>query len=471
MTSALGVPMLTLPQIAAWAEGDLVVRHVPEGPTAREALLRSGITGVSIDTRTLSPGDLFVPLRGTHADGHAFIGKAFAAGAAAALCERTAYASLRGQEPGPLIVVEDATVALQRLGTHWRLGWEGELIAITGSNGKTTTKNMVAAVLATRYATLKSEASLNNHWGVPLTLLELRPEHKAAVLELGMNHAGEIKALAAIARPDAGLITNAGEAHLEHLGSLEAVAAAKAELGFALPAGAPLFVNADQPHLLAALRGAPCRLFTFGFSADAQVKALAVEDLGPEGLRVTVDGFPPVRLRLVGRHHAYNALAALAVARALELDPDACVRALETIGGAPMRMEVRPWRGATLILDCYNANPSATRSALETLASWPNAERRIAVLGDMLELGADAARLHEETGAAARDAELWAVGRFAEDYARGARHAGVEARVFATKAELGQALERAARPGVVALLKASRGSRLEEVLDAVEGAH
>src|SRR5262249_56499396 len=140
------------------------------------------------------------------------IGRAFAAGAAAALCERGPYASLRGQEPGPLIVVEDATVALQRLGTRWRQGWEGELIAITGSNGKTATKNMVAAVLSTRYATLKSEASLNNHWGVPLTLLELRPEHKAAVLELGMNHAGEIKALAAIARPDAGLITNAGEA-------------------------------------------------------------------------------------------------------------------------------------------------------------------------------------------------------------------------------------------------------------------
>ncbi len=467
MTSATGTPLLTLPQLAAWTGGDLVVREVPASPTGREALLRSGIGGASIDTRTLVPGDLFVPLRGSRADGHAFIARAFEVGAAAAMCERASYGALRGREPGPLVLVDDATAALQRLGARWREGWSGELVAVTGSNGKTTTKDMVAAVLATRYATLKSEGSLNNHWGVPLTLLRLRPEHQAAVLELGMNHAGEISALAAVARPDAGVITNAGEAHLEHLGSREAVAAAKAELGFALPPEAPLFVNGDQPHLLAALRGARCRLLTFGFSPGVGLRARAAEELGAEGLRLEVEGFPPVRLRLVGRHHAYSALAALAVARALELEPESCGRALEALRGAPLRMEIRGWNGGTLILDCYNANPSATRAALGTLAAWPGAARRIAVLGDMLELGPDSERLHRETGAAARGAEVWAVGRFAQEYAQGARAAGLDARVFADKAELGVELRAALGPGVVALLKASRAARLEEALDAL----
>jgi UDP-N-acetylmuramoyl-tripeptide--D-alanyl-D-alanine ligase len=464
VNAAAAATLLALPNLAAWAEGDLVVREVPASPPEREALLRSGITGVSLDTRTLAPGDLFVPLRGAHADGHDFVAQAFARGAAAALCERGPYERLRGHEPGPLVVVQDCTAALQRLGRRWRDGWTGELIAVTGSNGKTTTKDMVAAVLGTRYRTLRSEASLNNQWGVPLTLLRLRPEHEAAVLEMGMNHRGEIAGLAQVARPDAGLITNVGEAHLEHLGSIQAVAEAKAELGFALAAGSPLFVNADRPELLEALRGAPCRLFTFGLSASAELRPEAVEELGAEGVRLRVAGFPPVHLHLVGRHHAANALAALAVARALGLDPERCARALGTVRGSSLRMEVRPYHGGVLLLDCYNANPASMHAALETLAGWPGVTRRIAVLGDMLELGADAPRLHREAAAQARDAELWVVGRYAPDYAAGARQAGLATRVFPDKSELGAELARAVGPGVVALVKASRGSRLEDAL-------
>jgi UDP-N-acetylmuramoyl-tripeptide--D-alanyl-D-alanine ligase len=464
VTAFATVPQLTLPQLAAWAEGDLVVRAVPTSPTEREALLRSGIAGVSIDTRTLQPGELFVPLRGERSDGHQFLAQAFERGAAAALCERSEYQRLRGSEPGPLVVVADATAALQRLARRWRRGWTGELIAVTGSNGKTTTKDLVAAVLGTRWPTLKTEGNLNNHWGVPLTLMRLRPDHQAAVVEMGMNHAGEIAALAEIARPDAGLITNVGEAHLEHFGSLAGVARAKAELGFALTPGAPLFANGDQPELLEALRGAPCRLITFGELEGVEVRARAIEVLGPEGVRLTVDGFPVLHLQLVGRHHAMNALAALAVARSLGLDPAASVRALESYRGGEMRMEVRSVRGATLLVDCYNANPASTRAALRTLAEWPGAGRRVAVLGDMLELGSDAPRLHRETAAAARECEVWTVGQFAAYTVEGARSAGLTAREFPDKAALRAELERALAPGWVALFKASRGARLEDAL-------
>jgi UDP-N-acetylmuramoyl-tripeptide--D-alanyl-D-alanine ligase len=462
VSAGVAAPVLTLPQVAQYAGGDLVAPHVPAEPSAREAWLRSGITGVSIDTRTLQPGDLFVPLRGDQADGHRFLADAFARGAALALCERSAYPRWEGSEPGPLVLVEDATAALQRMAARHRAAWPGLLIGVTGSSGKTTTKDLVAAVLAASAPTLRTEGNLNNHWGVPLTLLRLRPEHQAAVVEVAMSAAGEIAALAGLAKPGAAVITNAGSAHIggAGLGTLEAIAREKASLAGALPAGAPVFAGADSPRLIAALEGTRARRITYGLAADADVRPRTLEELGPEGSRFTVDGFPAIHLRLVGRHQVANALAALAVAREYRLDPERTAAALAAQRPGRGRMEVRRARGAVLLVDCYNANPDSMRAALETLAAAP-ARRRIAVLGDMLELGADAARLHTEIAAAVRDAELWVTGAHAADYTAGAR---VTVRTFADKPALAAELAQALAPGTVVLIKASRGARLEDVL-------
>jgi UDP-N-acetylmuramoyl-tripeptide--D-alanyl-D-alanine ligase len=463
--------LFAFPELARLAAGDLMVRDVPSTAPAREEFLRSGVSGVSIDTRTLERGDLFVPLPGSRVDGHAFLDQAFARGAAAALCDRAHYAALAGHEPGPLVVVEDVTIALQRLARAHRERWSGWLIGVTGSAGKTTTKDLVAAALATSAPTLRTEGNLNNHWGVPLTLLRLRAEHRAAVVEIAMNHPGEIAALAALAAPQAAVITNAGTAHLEGLGTVEAIAREKASLAFALGSGGVVFAGADSPRLMDALKGVKARVVRYGLAQDAEVRPTRVVSLGEDGSRFEVAGFPPVHLRLVGVHQVANALAALAVAREMRLEPAAVAAALEAYRPTRGRMELRHEGGATLLVDCYNANPDATRLALETLAAWPGAGRRIALLGDMLELGERAAELHRETGAAVRGAELWAVGRYADDYAAGARAAGAKVRVLAGIDEARAALREALAPHVTVLIKASRGAALERVLDSSGTGH
>lgn len=460
-------PLITLVQLAQWAQGDLVVRDAPADPRAREALLASGVTGATLDTRAIEPGMLFVPLPGRHTDGHAFLDEAFARGAGAALCQRDVHARIADVPLGPLILVPDVTAALQRIAGRLRALWPGLLIGVTGSAGKTTTKELVAEVFATAAPTLRTEGNLNNHWGVPLTLLGLRREHQVAVIEMAMNHPGEIAALAEFTRPDAAVITNAGSAHLEHMGSLEGIAKEKASLAFALKPGAPAFVGADSPRLMAALAGAPAQLVPYGLAEGAAVRPERIEDLGAEGSRIELAGFPPIHLRLVGRHQVLNALAALAVARHYRLDPERVAAALAAQRPMKGRMEIRRSQGAAVLVDCYNANPDATRLALATLSDWPAATRRIAVLGDMLELGPRAAELHRETGAAAQGAELWAVGGHARDYVEGAASRGITARAFADKPSLATALREALAPGVVVLVKASRGAALEQVLEGV----
>ena len=461
---------LTLPRLAQFAGGDLVAREVPAPATQREAFLRRPVEGASIDTRSLQPGELFVPLRGASVDGHDFLPQAFARGAVAALCAREVYPRWSGREPGALVVVNDVTEALQRLARRYRDEWPGLLIGLTGSAGKTTTKELVAAALSTGGEVLKTEGNLNNHWGVPLTLLRLKPEHRVAVVEMAMSGAGETALLAKIARPEAAIITGAGTAHLggPGLGTLESIAQEKASIALALPPSGPVFASADSPRLLEALRPLGRRLVTYGLGSGADVFPITVTPLGEEGTRFEVTGFPPIRLRLVGRHQVGNALAALAVAREYGLDPAAVAEALSRVRALSQRMEVRHAHGATLLVDCYNSNPDSARAALETLADWPDARRRIAVLGDMLELGPRTADLHREVGAATRGAELWLVGEHAGDYATGARQAGQKARVFSDKPEVAAALREAIGPGVVALLKASRGVALEDVLAGLE---
>ena len=469
MTTMTSTPMLTFPQIAQFSGGDLWVRAMPAGAREREAWLRSGVDGVSIDTRTLCPGDLFVPLAGGNADGHAYLEPAFAKGAAAALCDTEHADAARARVAGPLVIVPDVTAALQRLAFRHRERWAGPVLAVTGSSGKTTMKDFVAAVLGATTPTLKTEGNLNNHWGVPLTLLRLRPEHRAAVVEMGMNHAGEIAALVAIAVPNAAVITNAGSAHLEHLGTLEAIAREKASVASRLKPHEVVFAGADSPRLLAALAGVAARRITFGLAADADVRPARLEDLGEQGSRLAVEGFPEFVLPRAGRHLVINALGALAVAREFGVDPAAATAALAAVKPEKGRMEVRHARGATLLFDAYNANPESTAAALATLEHWPGATRRIAALGDMLELGKDAGRLHAETAASAgAHTEIWAAGDFAADWVRGARGARREARAFESREALRDALHAALGPGVVALVKASRGSRFETLLEGLE---
>ena len=464
MSAAGSVAGVTLVELAQWSGGDLVVREVAGDANAREALLRTRVHGATLDTRTVKPGMLFVPLPGSRTDGHAFLDEAFARGAGAALCARAIHPRIAHLPLGPLVLVDDVTAALQKLATRVRDRWAGWVIAVTGSAGKTTTKELVSAVLGTAGPVLKTTGNLNNHWGLPLTMMGLEPDHRAAVLEMGMNHAGEIAALAAIAHPNACVITNAGSAHLENLGSLDAIAREKASLAFALRPGEPAFVGADSPRLLAAVKECPARIVPYGLARTAEVHPESVEDLGPGGSKFTVSGFPPVHLRLIGLHQVSNALAALAVARHLKLDPRAVTTVLEAYRPLKGRMEIQPAGGATLLVDHYNANPDSMRAALATLAGWPGAKRRIAVLGDMRELGDTAARLHEDVGAEVRAAELWVVGEHAGDYAVGARRAGIEARRFADKAAVAAALREQLAPGTVVLLKASRGAALEDVL-------
>jgi UDP-N-acetylmuramoyl-tripeptide--D-alanyl-D-alanine ligase len=461
MSVTLAPGPIGLEDLAAWTGGELRVRA---GSGASAA-----VSGASIDTRTLQPGELFVPLAGEHTDGHAFLGRAFERGAAAALCLRGPAEALRGTEPGPLVVVADVTAALQAIAARHRARWDGLLIGVTGSAGKTTTKDLVAAALDSDRPTLRTEGNLNNHWGVPLTLLRLSPEHAAAVVEMGMNQPGEIAMLSALSRPQAAVITLVGAAHIELFGSVEAIAREKTALVRALPPGAPVFAGADSPPLMAALAGAPQRVITYGFSPAARMHPRVFEDLGPDGSRLEVDGFPPCHLRLVGRHHAANALAAFAVAREYRLDPARVVVALAAHVPGKARMEVRGISGATLLVDCYNSNPDSARAALQTLERWPSATRRIAVLGDMLELGSQSARLHAEVGASVRGAELWVLGAHAADVAAGAAGQGTTARRFASMSDVQTALREALAPGVVVLLKASRGVALERVLDGLEG--
>ncbi|MBI1893785.1 MAG: UDP-N-acetylmuramoyl-tripeptide--D-alanyl-D-alanine ligase, partial [Candidatus Rokubacteria bacterium] len=376
----------TLEELAKGSGGRLV-----SGPAAGE------LTGVSIDSRTLRPGEAFVAIRGHRLDGHAFCADALEKGAGALVVADPAAAP--PTRAVPVILVDDSTLALQRLARFHRARFELPVVAITGSNGKTTTKELTAAVLSVRFRVLKSEGSLNNQWGVPLTLLRLAPEHEALVIEIGMSALGEIATLAALAQPTIGVLTNIGPVHLEFLGSLEAVQKAKGELVRAIGPEGTVVLNADDPLVLALAKEARGRVVTFGFEASAHVRARGVAR-GESALAFTLVigvSSAPVSLPLAGRHNVSNALAAAAVGSLFGLAPREIAEGLGRARPAAHRLT---WidAGGTLILDdCYNANPSSVAAALETLVEEPGV-RTIAVLGDMLELGAAAEAAHLEVG-------------------------------------------------------------------------
>jgi murE/murF fusion protein len=411
---------------------------------------------LSIDTRTLA-GQPVRAAAGSR-DGHEFPRSLRARWPA--VVARSHHAATRVASPGQG-AVDDTTAAL-RSGGRFR---EGRAAARRHRQcGQDHDEGSGRRHTATGADT--SRPGTNNH-GRAADADEPGPD-TVAVLEMGMNQPGEIAQLAAIAAPNGAVITNAGVAHLERMGTREAIAREKASLALALSPRDVVFAGADSPALIAALEPARCRKITYGLARTADVRPSLVTPLGADGSRIEVDGFPPLVLHLIGRHQVANALAAFAVAREYGLDPKRVVDALEAYRPAHGRMEVRHVRGATLLVDCYNANPDSTRAALETLAEFPDARRRIAILGDMLELGPEAPRLHRETADAVRNAELWAVGTFADDWAAGARHALGEPRVMADVAAARTALDQALGDGVVVLLKASRGAALERVLEGLE---
>ena len=425
---------------------------------------RVAISGVTTDSRKVSAGNLFVALVGERFDGHEYVEEAMRRGAVAALVARRVQADL----PIPQVLVDDTRLALGRLAASWRARFALPLVALTGSNGKTTVKEMVASILSHYCGSpdqvLATAGNLNNDIGMPLTLLELRERHRYAVIEMGMNHAGEIDYLTRIARPDVALVNNAHRAHVGLLGSVDAVARAKGEIYAGLDDAGIALVNADEPF-------APYwkglnegrRVVTFGLLPTADVRASLD---GAQARFVTpVDAFA-VTLQVAGEHNLRNAVAACAVAHALEIPPHAIQAGLAAFSGVPGRLQRRPGaKGAVLIDDSYNANPESMKAAIAVLAAERG--RRIFVMGDMGELGSEAPAMHAEVGAFARERGIDALFALGNDSASAVRAFGAAGRHFATLEALVEAASLQAGPNVTLLVKGSRFMQMERVAEAL----
>jgi UDP-N-acetylmuramoyl-tripeptide--D-alanyl-D-alanine ligase len=457
--------------LAEAAVGAGAVLEAPASVAKAGALLA---TGYSIDSRTVVQGELFFAVRGERFDGHDFVASAVERGAVAAVVSRAKVASLPDAALAvPLLIAEDPLAALQALAAHVRRRWGRHVIAVTGSAGKTTTKDAIAVALGSKFHVLKSKGNLNNAFGVPLQLLRLEPEHEYAVIEMGMNHLGEIAALARIAAPEWGVVTNVGTAHIENFAEGQAgIARSKFELVAALPANGVAFLNCSDPYVSQFGRDFPGRVVYFGEGPCADPQIIE-ETEDPAGLHVRFRARArecSLRLQLLGRHNGANAMAGLAVALEAGVELDAAVKALESLTSGDKRGEIMEIGGATLLNDSYNSNPEALRSMIRTLASRP-ARRRILIAGEMLELGELGPALHSACGKAAAEAGLdivVGVRGNAEHLATAACAKGV-ASVFLPDAEsAGLWLKQNLRVGDVVLVKGSRAVHLERAIDVLQ---
>ena len=449
--------------------------------TLREAALAVGavtgdervVTRVSTDSRSIAPGELFVALRGETFDGHAFLADVARAGALAAIVERQAYGNFDAPPGFTLIPVDDVLSALGRLAAWWRSRFDCPLVALTGSSGKTTVKEMLAGILreaAGPDGVLATKGNLNNHIGVPLTLLALRDTHRYAVIEMGMNHAGEIRYLSGLAAPEVALVNNAGSAHIEYLGTEDAIAAAKGEIFEGLVNGGAAIINADDrfaPIWRDVARGH--RRIGFGLDKPADVSATyTLGELSSDMVLRLVNRTVTLTLPTPGVHNVRNALAAAAAAFALGVAPDCIARGLSSFAGVKGRLQRRHTAtGATLIDDTYNANPESVRAAIETLARLPG--KRMLVFGDMGELGTEAPRLHREIGETARHHALDALYALGNHSAETVRAFGQGGRHFDSVESLVTALSPELVPHACVLVKGSRFMRMERVVEALAG--
>lgn len=449
----------------------------------RLAAGRSGarVDGFVIDSRRVRAGDLFVAIRGARLDGHRFVAEAVRRGAAGVVVSDASSAEPGASAPAApfVIVVPDTTRALQRLATFVRRRSTARVVAITGSVGKTTTKELVAAVLAGSYRVLRNEGNLNNHIGLPLSLLELRHDPEVAVVELGMNHAGEISALVAIAEPDVRVWTNVAEAHAAFFDSIEGIADAKAEIMDGATSASQLVANAGDPRVMARVAAFPGRVTTFGVETDADVQATGVRARGLCGMEATVRtpaGSVPVRTPLLGYGQIANVTAAVAVAQLFSVPLDELAERVAACPPQPRRGQVIELGDVTIVDDTYNSSPTALRAALDALGRETGHARRVAILGEMLELGERSAELHEACGRAAAGAGFDVVvavgGEAAQALADGARAGGLPATAVATVPTGDETAERApaiVRDGDLILVKGSRGIGLDRVVDRLRG--
>jgi UDP-N-acetylmuramoyl-tripeptide--D-alanyl-D-alanine ligase len=418
------------------------------------------ITGWSIDSRTIAHGDLFFALRGPNHDGNAYVEEVLAKGAVAAVGNDA--------KPGRVLVVPDTLEALQSTAVWALKQWGGEVIGVTGSAGKTSTKDVIAAMLAASMPVGKTIGNLNNHVGVPLSILRLPSEARVAVLEMGMNHAGEIRALSAIAKPRIGVVTNVGHAHIEAFDSIEGVAAAKRELIESLPADGVAVLNADDPFVSKFREVHRGRTVTFGIESDADIRAVEVQ-LSDHGISFQVDRVA-FQSALLGRHSVLNILAGIAVASLYGIRPAQLTRVVEDLAAPSMRGQRLEHSGVVILNDCYNSNPDAARVMIDVLRETP-AKRRIAVLGEMLELGRWSEALHRDVGSyvakSGIDVLLGIRGEACHlvDAARQAGLAVDAAFFFPDATAAGEHLRRIAHPGDVILMKGSRGTHVEYALE------
>ena len=455
---------LTLGQVADWIHAD------GEFDTSAEAL------GYAIDSRTVGAGELFFAVRGERLDGHEYVQAALANGAVAAVVSNRWIVPAEVDETRLLQVAdgEDCVLrALQQLAHAVRREWGGRVIGVTGSAGKTTTKEAVAQVLGTRFKVLKSAGNLNNGFGLPLQLLKLEREHEVAVIEMGMNRAGEIAALAKIAEPDWAVVSNVGPVHLEFFADgIAGIARAKFELIQALPPDGIAVLNFDDAYVASFGRGLGGRAVFYGMGEGADVRAVHVAEAGAEGVVFTVEANgerASVHLKMLGRHNVPNALAAIAVGLRSDVALEECAAAVGEMRAGDKRGEVLEWRGAMLINDCYNSNPTALDAMVDALMST-SAERHVVVAGEMLELGPDAKELHAACGLrmAERGVDvILGVRGEAEAMVDAAKAAGVEASFLASPEDAGEWLVANVRAGDVVLLKASRGVCLEKALTVI----
>ncbi len=453
---------LTLTQIATFAGGSL---STGDGAVA--------VDKVSTDSRTIKRGELFVALRGENFDGHNFVEAVATTGAAGAIVDTNWKGNV--PEDFALILAKDTLVAYQQLAANYRKSLKLNVIAITGSNGKTSTKDFAAAVLARRFRVTKTQGNFNNHVGLPRTILEATSRDEIAVWEIGMNHPGEVAALAKIAAPNVGIITNVGVAHIEFMGSRERIAEEKGALAEAIGAEGTVILNADDPFTKGIATRAHGKVILAGTTAGT-IRASEVNQSGSGTDFTILEGAHRCRaqLRVPGLHMVQNALLAVAAGRVFGLSLEECAAGLVAAPLTRARLQVKEIRGVQFLDDSYNANPDSMKAALRTLVELDAEGRRIAVLGKMLELGDESERGHREVGetaAALKVDHLIAIGNVAATIAEAAKRAGLDSSsTVASTAEAAELLADLAQPGDLVLIKGSRLARTEQVIDAFRNA-